>query len=308
VLPPHHISLRGINLPRFDSAVLEDVVTSVCNEDRYHYGFNGQMKDNEWAGVGNHLEFKHRGYDSRIGRFISVDPITQKYPWYSSYQFVGNTPIQAKDLEGLEPVRNYILNALGAYGNDGPAVKQWTKDVLVPAAIQATKMVGGAVLMATPLFEEEGIELEATTLFVEDATRVAQPIYEPEPVIETPGSTQVQTPSVSTAEGGRASNKLTPDPEATGDHTTFKRGDPNGTGPVHKYQTYEKTKTGYDNPTKRYDGGKPDGSPGASHAGAPTPHVQGKSIPGGVRPAEPSEIPAGGSKPQGGGNDNVGDW
>ena len=51
----HHFNLWGIYLPRFDSAVLDDVVTSVCNEDRYHYGFNGKMKDNKWAGVGRIL-------------------------------------------------------------------------------------------------------------------------------------------------------------------------------------------------------------------------------------------------------------
>jgi len=48
---------------------------------------------------------------------------------------------------------------------------------------------------------------------------------------------------------------------------------------------------------KRYDGGKPDGSAGAPHVNkqtgesTPTPHVQGKGVPGGVRPAETWEIP-----------------
>ena len=105
LLPHAHfdLNLRGLYLPRFDSAVLEDVVTSVCNEDRYHYGFNGKMKDNEWAGVGNHIDFKFRGYDPRIARFILSDPLTKHYPYYSSYQFAGNSPIKNIDLEGLEP-------------------------------------------------------------------------------------------------------------------------------------------------------------------------------------------------------------
>lgn len=93
---------------------------------------------------------------------------------------------------------------------------------------------------------------------------------------------------------GKAKNKLEPDGDATGDHTVFKRDD---NGDVYKYETYEKTRTGHDNPTKRFDGGKPDGSPGAPHTNkqtkekVPTPHVQGKKIPGGVRPARPDEIP-----------------
>jgi predicted nuclease of predicted toxin-antitoxin system len=35
---------------------------------------------------------------------LSVDPLTKDYPWYTPYQFAGNTPIQAIDLDGLEPV------------------------------------------------------------------------------------------------------------------------------------------------------------------------------------------------------------
>jgi len=93
---------------------------------------------------------------------------------------------------------------------------------------------------------------------------------------------------------GRGGNKLKPDEDAKGDHSTFKRDD---NGDIYKYETYEKTDTGHDNPVKRFDGGKPDGSPGAPHRNkqtkekVPTPHIQGKKIPGGVRPAKPNEIP-----------------
>jgi hypothetical protein len=33
---------------------------------------------------------------------LSTDPLTKDYPWYTPYQFAGNTPIQAIDLDGLE--------------------------------------------------------------------------------------------------------------------------------------------------------------------------------------------------------------
>jgi hypothetical protein len=36
-------------------------------------------------------------------RFLSVDPISAEYPELTPYQFAGNTPIQAIDLDGLEP-------------------------------------------------------------------------------------------------------------------------------------------------------------------------------------------------------------
>ena len=69
----------------------------------YRYGFNGQEKDNEVKGEGNQLDFKYRAYDTRLGRFFAIDPLTKKYPFYSPYQFAGNIPIEARELEGLEP-------------------------------------------------------------------------------------------------------------------------------------------------------------------------------------------------------------
>jgi hypothetical protein len=43
-----------------------------------------------------------RIYDPRLGRFLSVDPLTQEYPYYTPYQFAGNKPIWAVDLDGAE--------------------------------------------------------------------------------------------------------------------------------------------------------------------------------------------------------------
>ena len=37
-----------------------------------------------------------------MGRFLSVDPLTGNFPYWSPYAFAGNTPIQALDLDGLE--------------------------------------------------------------------------------------------------------------------------------------------------------------------------------------------------------------
>ncbi len=66
------------------------------------FGFNGKENDNEVKGVGNQQDYGFRIYDPRIGKFFSVDPLTKKYPWYTPYQFAGNQPIWAIDLDGLE--------------------------------------------------------------------------------------------------------------------------------------------------------------------------------------------------------------
>jgi hypothetical protein len=48
-----------------------------------------------------------RWYLPNIARFPSVDPLTAEYPWYTPYQFAGNMPIIAIDLDGLEPWFNH---------------------------------------------------------------------------------------------------------------------------------------------------------------------------------------------------------
>lgn len=68
------------------------------------YLFNGKEQDPEVKGVGNQYDYGFRIYDPRLGRFLSVDPLTDKYPWYTPYQFAGNKPIWCIDLDGLEDI------------------------------------------------------------------------------------------------------------------------------------------------------------------------------------------------------------
>jgi RHS repeat-associated protein len=68
----------------------------------YRYGFNGKENDNEVKGIGNQQDYGMRIYDPRIGKFLSADHLTKSYPWYTPYQFAGNMPIAAIDLDGLE--------------------------------------------------------------------------------------------------------------------------------------------------------------------------------------------------------------
>jgi RHS repeat-associated protein len=70
----------------------------------YRYGMQGQEKDDEIVGSGNHIDFKFRGYDPRLGRFWSVDPLAHEFPWNSPYAFSENRVIDSRELEGLEKV------------------------------------------------------------------------------------------------------------------------------------------------------------------------------------------------------------
>ena len=73
----------------------------------YRYGFNGKEKDDEAKGNGNELDFGARIYDSRLGRWLSVDPLAAKYASTSPYVYVNNTPIFFIDKHGEEWVNPY---------------------------------------------------------------------------------------------------------------------------------------------------------------------------------------------------------
>jgi len=64
----------------------------------YRYGFNGKELDKEVV----QYDYGFRIYDPRLVRFKSVDPLSYSYPYYTPYQFAGNMPIAAIDIDGLE--------------------------------------------------------------------------------------------------------------------------------------------------------------------------------------------------------------
>lgn len=69
---------------------------------KYRFGFNGKEMDNDVKGEGNQQDYGMRIYDPRLGRFLSVDPITKGYPMLTPYQFASNSPVEGIDLDGKE--------------------------------------------------------------------------------------------------------------------------------------------------------------------------------------------------------------
>lgn len=92
----------GMLMPGSGTTSLRRQYTLGSND--YRFGFNGKEGDDEVKGDDNQQDYGMRIYDPRVGRFLSMDPIAREYPWYSPYQFAGNMPIWAIDLDGLEPV------------------------------------------------------------------------------------------------------------------------------------------------------------------------------------------------------------
>ena len=93
------------------------------SESGYRYGFNGKEKDQDGEfGSNTHYDYGFRIYNPAIAKFLSVDPLSPQYPWYTPYQFAGNTPIQAIDLDGLEQLYStegkYMGQGLDLMSND----------------------------------------------------------------------------------------------------------------------------------------------------------------------------------------------
>ena len=68
----------------------------------YRYGFNGLEKDDEVKGEGNSYTTEFRQYDSRIGRWLSLDPLMAQYPNQSPYVAFNNNPVFYSDIKGKE--------------------------------------------------------------------------------------------------------------------------------------------------------------------------------------------------------------
>jgi RHS repeat-associated protein len=77
---------------------------AVCSvwDKGYRYGFNGMDKDNEINVNGGSYDFGARIYDSRLGRWLSLDPLMRGYPKLSPYNFVDNSPLNSIDGDGRD--------------------------------------------------------------------------------------------------------------------------------------------------------------------------------------------------------------
>jgi RHS repeat-associated protein len=85
---------------------------SYNNGNDYRYGFNGKEKDKDINSL-TAYDYGFRIYNPAIGKFLSVDPLTESYPFYTPYQFAGNIPISCIDLEGAEP--KWMVNEAGKF-------------------------------------------------------------------------------------------------------------------------------------------------------------------------------------------------
>ncbi len=94
----------SLKMPVFVGFIDSKTCTSV-----YRFAFNGKEQDNETYGEGNAFDFGARIYDSRLGRWMSLDPLQANYPGFSPYNFASNSPITIVDFDGRENVIYLII-------------------------------------------------------------------------------------------------------------------------------------------------------------------------------------------------------
>ncbi len=82
------------------AASKKEVKQVVPEAVKFKYYYQEQERQDE-LGL-NWDSFKYRNYDYAIGRFMSVDPLAEKYPYNSTYAFQENKLGLGRELEGLE--------------------------------------------------------------------------------------------------------------------------------------------------------------------------------------------------------------
>ena len=115
----------------------------------YRYSFNGKEDDASLAGAGVAQDYGFRLYNKASARFMSTDPLTSHYPFFSPYQFAGNMPTIATDVDGLEhDVQNGVLVGYRVIAGQGPS--QIAEDINNPK----TKLKYGYALSRTVSWTE----------------------------------------------------------------------------------------------------------------------------------------------------------
>lgn len=242
-----------------------------------------------------------RNLDPQIGRWNQVDPKTEKMEMWSPYVSNYNNPIRYNDFLGDEP-------------NEDPKDKHKLSNNIRNgtrlAAVGVLVLGGGPADLAADAFAAQVFSAGntvATGVYIYELIKNEQSSTEISPTIAPAGLPFPITGNLTgNIRDARIAHRLKADKDAKGDvpnengsnnydHSTFER---DNNGDIYKHEEFTGNRWNPNHQSqKRFDGGRPDGSQGALHKNSetlvdvPTPHVNGKQIPGGVRLPEPSEFP-----------------
>jgi len=101
------------------------------------YKYVGKERDEE-SGL---YYYGARYYADWLCRFVSVDPLQFKYPYYTPYQYAGNKPISYIDLDGMEETKPLPLIDISQMINkDNARISQFSQKRVTPAAVLKAKI------------------------------------------------------------------------------------------------------------------------------------------------------------------------
>jgi RHS repeat-associated protein len=143
----------------------------------YRYDFNGKESDIE----ADLQDYGMRIYNPRLGKFLSVDPLMKKYAMLAPYQFAGNSPVHAVDLDGMEPA--YPDNNSIVKTAESIVIKQTTYNNMSVTAVTVMKTATGYELgdgdyVIRPSPNEPIYEYcESTTIYIDGNGNVVGGTY-----------------------------------------------------------------------------------------------------------------------------------
>jgi RHS repeat-associated protein len=140
--------------------------TYVNANGKYRYGFNGKEDDPET----DLQDYGMRIYNAALGKFLSEDPLTRGYPWYTPYQFAGNKPIRYIDLDGAEEydpfyspspedeinegIKNIINGAIDGLGNIVAVLTEWCNTDETEGAVVRAFLTNAGITIGTSVTDE----------------------------------------------------------------------------------------------------------------------------------------------------------
>jgi RHS repeat-associated protein len=148
-------------------------------DNRYKY--NGKEYNDDF-GL-NWMDYGARWYDGVVGRFPVVDPIIEKFPYLTPYNYASNDSVGKIDLWGLQGVSADIIQRQYQEGalNHGVLANKVKKEDLMPLyKAQATgAMVGSMIGVAATAAMEmgaAGVAKEGIDLLWEQITGIPAPV------------------------------------------------------------------------------------------------------------------------------------
>ena len=102
--------------------------TSFGSYSKKRYRYNGKERDGE----SGYYEYGQRYYAPWLCRFVSVDPIAEKFPHLSSYNYASNRPVTSMDMEGLQAQDEPDNSPVTTKNESGSATQSGNLPIITP--------------------------------------------------------------------------------------------------------------------------------------------------------------------------------